>query len=256
LTPAHVARLRVADAVDFDKLEGPAVIAACSTTIGSAAAPSRYYFERARGYAKAAADARKQNDESELVKNEASALADLRIAAEQGYPIAFHNLANTHQRGEGVENDKHKAANLYLETFNRIVACCAVSVAQHILEVEDQYDAPAVHRVVLALLERAAALGVPQAHEMLADFYVSRKLSVVESDTEARIKAYFHRKLAATLFRENGASEDADRLDGRTNEVRASLTANQVRSADTQIAAWTKATFDSSPPWLSPSPRQ
>jgi tetratricopeptide (TPR) repeat protein len=243
--------LRVADSVDFDKLDGASVITACTAAIGSAAAPSRHYFERARGHARAAADARKQNDESQRAQHQAAALADLRIAAEEGYPIAFNNLALAYQNGEGVEEDGHKAADFYLETFNRIVACCAVRVAQHILEVEDQYDAPTVRRVVRALLERAAALGVPQAHEMLGDFYVTGKLTLTAPDTEASIEAYLHRKLAAILFRDNGASQDADRLDGRAAEVRTSLTANQVQIADARIANWKKGTFDSSPPWLS-----
>jgi hypothetical protein len=78
---------------------------------------------------------------------------------------------------------------------NMASAPIAVPVAQHILEVEDQYDAPTVHQVVRALLERAAALGVAQAHEMLADFYVTGKLSVVEPDTEALAEAYLHHPL-------------------------------------------------------------
>jgi hypothetical protein len=91
---------------------------------------------------------------------------------------------------------------------------------------------------------------------MLGDFYATGKLTLVEPDTKAMLQAYLHRKIAATLFRENGASDDAKRLEGRADEVRASLTANQLQVADARIAAWTKATFDSSPPWLSPSPRQ
>ena len=247
--------LRVADAVGFDKLDGTSVIAACSTVIGSPAVQSRYYFERARGYAKAAADALEKHNESQWARHAAAALGDLRIAAEQGYPVAFNNLAIAYQNGAGVEKDKHKAADFYLETFNRIAACCAVGVAQHILEVEDQYDALTIRRVVGALLERAAALGVPQAHEMLGDFYVTGKLALVEPNTEAPIEVYLHRKLAATLFRENGASGDADRLEGRADEVRASLTASQVQIADARIANWKKVTFESSPPWLSSSPR-
>jgi hypothetical protein len=62
---------------------------------------------------------------------------------------------------------------------------------------------------------------------MLGDFYVIGKLALIEPDKEALVEAYVHRKLAATLFRGSGASEDAERL--RSPNARGLVTATRRR---------------------------
>jgi TPR repeat protein len=176
--------------------------------------------------------------------------ATSHFAAAHGYPIAFNNLANAYQDGVGVHKDSNQAFKYYLQAFNRVVACCAVRVAQHILEIEHQYDASTVRKIARELLDQAAALGVPQAHEALADFYEVGRFTLAEPGA-ALADAYVHYKLATKLFGANGASEDALRLEKRADEIRAKLTPDQVQAAAVRITSWRKAAFDSSPwSWL------
>jgi hypothetical protein len=161
--------LRVAEGVPFDRIDATAAIAACTAAIETDGKVPRFLLQRARAYAKAADVARQSKDEALASQHDVAKLADLNVAMAQGYPIAFDDMAGAYERGEGVEKDKAKAADLTLQTFNRVVACCATRVARHLLEVEEKHDPENVRRVVRELLTRAAALADRSAHELLAE---------------------------------------------------------------------------------------
>jgi hypothetical protein len=74
-----------------------------------------------------------EKDETRTKTGNAAAIADLKAAMAKGYPMAFNNMANALQRGEGVAKDADKAADLYMETLNRVIHCCWVPIARHLL---------------------------------------------------------------------------------------------------------------------------
>jgi hypothetical protein len=87
----------------------------------------------------------------------------------KGYPMAFNNMANALQLGKGIAKDEGKAADLYLETFNRVLQCCWAPVARQILAEEDKHDKAAMRRVVGELTRWSAALGSEPAQELLIE---------------------------------------------------------------------------------------
>ncbi|MCH9808559.1 MAG: hypothetical protein K0U74_12575 [Alphaproteobacteria bacterium] len=72
--------------------------------------------------------------------------------------------------------DEAKGAAFYLVTFNRIVHCCWVPVARHLLENEAEYDAKVVRRVVREMTRCAAALGDERATALLAELVAAGTL--------------------------------------------------------------------------------
>ena len=240
--------LRVADSVEFTKIDADVAVAACTAAIAMDRSQMRFYLQRARAHTKAADSARDAGDQPLSSQHAAAAIADLNIAMAGNYPIVFSNMANAYYEGRGVGQDREKAGEFYLKTFNRIVACCSVRVTQHLMEVEDQYDVPLVRRVVHELLIWAAELGDPKAHEMLANLYATAKLEPTGALHEPPVAVYVHLKLAARLFDASGQEEDARRMQEQASHV--VLTGDQETKADTWLGNWNTATFDSSPSWL------
>jgi hypothetical protein len=159
----------VADGIPLGELDGDAALGGCSQAINNAPSEGRYYFNRARAWSKIADGAREAKDEARTKTADDAQLADLKAAMERGYPMAFNNLGYAYEMGEGVEKDPDRAADLYLETTNRVLKCCWVPVARRILGEEDKYDKTSVHRVLGVLTQWAAALGSQSAHDLRAE---------------------------------------------------------------------------------------
>lgn len=73
--------------------------------------------------------------------------------------------------GHGVKKDLMKRAEYYLETFNRVVHCCALRVRQYFLEEKHKYNAKTLNRVVKGLLRWAVALDAKGAKAFLEKLY-------------------------------------------------------------------------------------
>ncbi|MEQ1712545.1 MAG: hypothetical protein ABL908_14245, partial [Hyphomicrobium sp.] len=133
--------LRTSTGIAFAKITDPAAaIAACDTAITTDGSQPRFLYQRARAYARAADIVSKAKDDTLVAQHRAAEAADLQRAMELGYPMAFHNEANRYDNGQGVEKDKAKAAALYLEFFNRVMACCWAPVARQLLAAEAEHD--------------------------------------------------------------------------------------------------------------------
>jgi hypothetical protein len=167
--------LRTSTGTPFDKVVDPKQIAAaCDLALKSHPNEMRYRFQKGRALSKVARLA----DAASLAKaTDAAAVAELQAAAAGGYPIAFNNLALAYQRGEGTAKDEDKAADLYLEGFNRIVHCCWVPVARHLLAQESGHDLAQVRRVVHELTLWARALGSEPARQLLSELYANGTLT-------------------------------------------------------------------------------
>jgi hypothetical protein len=159
----------VGDGIPADKIDADAALAACSQAISSAQSEVRYYFNRARVWAKIADAAAKAKDEVRMKIADDATLADLKVAMERGYPMAFHNMGRAYENAEGVDEEANKATDLYVEATNRVLHCCWVAVARQMLGEEEKYDKVSVHRVVGALTRWAAALGSQPARDFLAE---------------------------------------------------------------------------------------
>jgi len=88
-----------------------------------------------------------------------------------------------------VTRNDDKASDLSLETFNRVVHCCWVPVAHHLLQHETEHEPAQVRRVVHELLLWARALGSEPARLMLSELYANRTLTPPSNpfpDEEAR----------------------------------------------------------------------
>ena len=165
----------VAPAVAFDSIDPSTAITACDEAIKASPNEARYLYQRGRARSKAAFLA--ANDKTRAEQNDAVAIQDFNAALERGYPLAFNNVAIAYQSGRGVAMDVAKAADLYLETFNRIIHCCWVPVARHLLAQEDQHDVSTVRRVVHEFLLWADALGSEPAEQMLKVLYAKGVLT-------------------------------------------------------------------------------
>src|SRR5262249_31026734 len=110
-----------------------------------------------------------------------------KAAMAKGYPMAFNNMAFAYQHGNGVEEDTDKAADLYLETLNRVLHCCWVAVARHLLVEEEKHDRAQVRRVVRELTPWAAALGSTHAYELLAELTAQGKIDPIEVPAAATV---------------------------------------------------------------------
>lgn len=240
--------MRVGKGVPFDKLDADAVIAVCTGAIAKAGDEARFYYLRARGYDKSAQAADKAEDKDLAVKQSGAMMADLRFAAEHNYPWAFYNLARAYEVGEGVEKDSSKAAALYLEHFNRVVACCAARVIAGLLNTQG-LDQDQVRRVAGALLQWAAALGDFVAHRDLADLYLKGTLPPPSGANPAR-EAYRHFALAGKLVAGLRQVEAAQAAQDETKKAAAKLTANEIVAMTDEIAHWRKEPVTADPPWL------
>jgi WD40 repeat protein/tetratricopeptide (TPR) repeat protein len=167
--------LRTGAGTHFDKVVDPKqIVAACDLAIGSQPNEMRFRFQKGRALSKVA---RLSGAASLAKKIDTDAVAELQAAAAGGYPIAFNNLALAYQRGEGAPKDEEKASDLYLEGFNRMVHCCWVPVARHLLAHANEHDPAQVRRVVHELALWARALGSEPARQLLSELYANGTLT-------------------------------------------------------------------------------
>ena len=172
---------RVASGKGFDDIDAPKAVQACDLELKSHPNEMRYRFQRGRSLSRAARLALAEGDKAKGDKLDADAIAELKLAAEGGYPIAFNNLGFAYRQGEGFDEDEDKAADLYLETFNRVVHCCWTPVARYLLEHEGEHDRSQVRRVVHDLTRWASALGSEPAGRLLRELYAGGTLTAPAS---------------------------------------------------------------------------
>jgi hypothetical protein len=153
----------------MDSIDVPRAISACDQEINAYPDEPRYRYQLSRAHHRAARVAEAHKSKASTEASDAVALANLDAAMAKGYPVAFNNMAYKLQRGEGIAKDERKAADLYLETLNRVLYCCWVPVARHILDEEKKHDRTAVRRIIDALTQWDAALGSQQARELLSE---------------------------------------------------------------------------------------
>jgi WD40 repeat protein/tetratricopeptide (TPR) repeat protein len=242
--------LRVASATTADKLDAVLALAACNEAINRDSSQGRLYLERVRAHAKAAEDAHKAANEALSAKHSAAKFSDLKVAMAQGYPIAFNNMGVYYRDGDGREKNSDHAAGYFVETFNRIVVCCAVRIAQHLLQVEDQFDRPTIYRAVRELLSWASDLGDAHAAEMLAGLYAAARVMPADSGVDGGVAAYASFKIAARLFHALGNDQDARRVETRLDELTVSLSSAQIELARARVDGWTQVPFALPPRWL------
>jgi hypothetical protein len=154
-----------------------AAVTACDLALKAHPDELRYHFQRARALNRLARLEEAASDKAKAGDADTAALDGLKRAADGGYPAAFNNLAFAYRWGDGVAKDEDKAAGLHLEASNRVVHCCWVPVARHLLEREGEHDQAQVRRVVRELLLWARALGSEPAGEMLAELYAKGTLT-------------------------------------------------------------------------------
>lgn len=158
--------LRTTAPAEFDKIDAKAAIAACDEAIESNQKEGRFYFQRARGHAKAAANSARDNSVAE--KHRAARRLDLGASMELGYPYAFVAQGVDYEEGFGVAKDMDKAADHYLQGLNRTLACCVVAAANELIAAQQNTDFPSASRAAHALVSWAAALGSAEARALLS----------------------------------------------------------------------------------------
>jgi WD40 repeat protein len=161
----------------IDKAGALAAVTACEVALKSYPDELRYRFQRARALTRLARLEEGAGDKAKASEVDAAAIDGLKAAAAGGYPVALNSLAFAYDIGEGVAKDEAKAADLYLEAFNRVVHCCWVPVARHLLEREGDHEAAQVRRVVHELLLWARALGSQPAGQILSELYAKGTLT-------------------------------------------------------------------------------
>lgn len=172
--------LRVSPGTDFDKIDAEAALEACNNALAANANEPHLLFNRSRAYAKRAENAAKAEDKDRENAAGKSATADLDAAIKAGYPVAFNNLAGRHERGEGVKKDEAKAADLYLEYFNRTLYCCLAPIARDLITPAGGRDASESRRVAGALLSWSAALGSTASRDLLAELVTEGTLPATD----------------------------------------------------------------------------
>lgn len=131
--------------------------------------------------------AREANDEAGAAEHSAPYLADLVLAMDMGYPFAFNSIAYAFEYGLSVEKDATEAGDLYLEFYNRVMACCWAPVAGHLLAEEEKHDKTQVRRVVRDLTLWAAALGSEPSRALLAELAASGTIEQVAPLPDAKL---------------------------------------------------------------------
>ena len=230
--------LRVTHGVRFEKISIAATIAACSKLIKTSPDEPRFYLQRARAYARA-----RQHDKER---------ADLEVAMNKGYPMAFNNMGYAFLNGEGVDKSPKKGANLYLETFNRVVHCCGTQVAGHLLSLRDRNkrNGDTLRRTARMILDWGAALGDPQAHEVLGELYEAGELKTSGNDLNERSAAYFHFRAAQKLWLSMSSSRDVKRTAVKAQILTSFLSHKQIRALNDRVSRWTRTQFTAAPAWV------
>jgi tetratricopeptide (TPR) repeat protein len=161
--------LRIAAGVPFDSIDAPSALSACNEAVKDHPGEPRYLYLRGRAYARAASISKKVKDEVATKAHKCAALTDYEAAMAKGYPIAFNNMAVAFEEGSGVAKNEVRTQGFQLQTLNRVLYCCWVPVARHLLAAapNSTFDIAAVYRVVGAITLWSLALGSPDAHSLL-----------------------------------------------------------------------------------------
>jgi tetratricopeptide (TPR) repeat protein len=243
---------RVAEGVIFENIDTAAAIAACDKAISLDGNSGRLRTERARTHLRVASAAKAAGDEQKFAQNQDDALADLKVAMTLGYPFAFQVMGNVYAEGGALatsEDSEDKAAELYLEAFNRIIAGCAAPVVRMLPRTAPANDVKTADRVASELLRWAAALGDPRAHEAMADLVIT-DMSQETWSVPLKTAALEHLKIAQKLFTESGRIADANRASAAAEAVARSVLDADVTAALARAAGWSSAKFTDTPPWL------
>jgi TPR repeat protein len=169
--------LRVAPGVSFDSLDAARALTACDAALAAHPGEARLFYLRGRAHTRAGRLANAKKDTNTALVSFAAAITDLQTAMTRGYPMAFNNVASAYRDGEGVTKDQAKAAALSVEFLNRVIHCCTVPVARHLLAEEAKHKAADVRRVARELLLWAAALSSEPARALLAELAANDSLA-------------------------------------------------------------------------------
>ena len=240
--------LRTTTGINFKDLDFAAALSVCTAEITRTGGTPRDRYLIARAYAKAAGLASETGDDQLASKYYAAMLVNLNKAYRSGYFFSLNSLAGAFADGEGVKKDGAKAAALYLENFNRIVACCATRVMTSMLRSEG-LDKGQVLKVAEALLKWAADLGDPAAHRELAELYVKRLLQP-SVRTNPIGEAYVHLKLSEALFAKAQQTEAAKAAKDQANDLAAKIAEDELATLSNEIERWRPEHFTADPPWL------
>lgn len=243
--------LLTGDGAPFDKIDAVAGITECSAAILQDGKQARFFLQRARAYSKSSDEAESAGDQTIASEHQFASLADLKTAMDLGYPMAFNNMGYAYENGEGVDKDEVKRGDFYLEFANRVMACCSVAVARHLLEVEKDFDGKAIRRVVHDMLQWAASLGDPKAHELLADLYTAGTLEPPAPQT-AKPAAAGHLKIAEKLYTDAGQPADAQRAAASAGTLAIDIPDPSLAAMTATAAGFKPAAFTATPPWLAP----
>ncbi len=159
---------RVAPGVDLGDIDGSAAVTACREAVAASPQSSRLHYLRGRALFRAGAQAAEQHNEAGAQASYAAAVDDYRFAMAAGYPAAFNNMSFMYSNGQGLPADPQKAAEFALETFNRVVECCATPIAKQMLSERTKGSSAVVDPAANALLLWSSALGSKDARSELS----------------------------------------------------------------------------------------
>lgn len=147
--PANIA------GVDFKDVSGQAAVTACRKAIEVKDAPRRVFFQLGRAFSK--------------IGNAREGVVYYVKASELRHPIAMHNLAILHNKGEGVRRDPGLARTLF-------EAAAAAGIAQSYHEIGAMYDNGNGVGIDYAkarfYYEKAASLGAHVTYANLGNLYM------------------------------------------------------------------------------------
>jgi TPR repeat protein len=142
--------------VEYKALAGQTGVLSCLKAAQASDAPRRIPFQLGRAYSK--------------IGNNRDAAQSYVKAANLKHPIAMHNLAAMHSRGEGVPRDYSTARVLY-------ESAAAAGIHESLNEVGALYElgrgAPRDYNKAKFYYEKAIAAGDPAANSRLGGMYVN-----------------------------------------------------------------------------------
>ncbi len=255
--------------VAIGNVEADSTIEACTEAIARDPQP-RFYLQRSRAYSLSADAAEKSGDDDLMNRQFGNETADLKYLSTVvfdgmvGYPMALNNLAYNYENGRGQDKDEIAAGNYSLGTFNRVMACCAASAVEALLDAETKYGRQAIVRTASGLLNWAADLGSPGAHEKLADLAAAGVLDTLGEAASVRTYVLRHLLVAERLYRQRAAMEtlwpegqsaeldlkQADILAARASDYGAQLTSEEMTAVKAEADGFVPVSLDSLPPWL------
>jgi hypothetical protein len=92
----------------------------------------------------------------------------------------FMRMVELAGRGQRTLKDAKKAADLYLQARNHVIACCWAPVARHLLAQRSEKNQAAVMRVATAVTSWVTALGDKEAAALQAELVSQGVLTMTE----------------------------------------------------------------------------